>query len=46
MDYRKDQPRIAGKARAEKLSPERRKEIVRKAARARWEKKLLEEESS
>ena len=28
-----------GKARAEKLSPERRKEIARKAANARWEKK-------
>ncbi|MBM4275338.1 MAG: hypothetical protein FJ134_12885 [Deltaproteobacteria bacterium] len=28
-----------GKARAAKLSPEERKEIARKAARARWEKK-------
>ena len=28
-----------GKARAEKLSPERRKEIARDAARKRWEKK-------
>ena len=28
-----------GKARAEKLSPERRKEIARKAAKARWDKK-------
>jgi len=28
-----------GKARAEKLSPERRKEIARKAAQKRWEKK-------
>jgi len=28
-----------GKARAEKLSPEQRKEIAKKAARARWEKK-------
>jgi hypothetical protein len=27
-----------GKARAEKLSPERRKEIAKKAARARWGK--------
>jgi hypothetical protein len=27
-----------GKARAEKLTPEQRKEIARKAARARWEK--------
>jgi hypothetical protein len=26
-----------GKARAEKLSPERRKEIARKAAKARWD---------
>lgn len=28
-----------GKARAEKLSPERRKEIAKKAAQARWKKK-------
>ncbi len=35
-----------GKARAEKLSPERRKEIARKAAKARWDKKKREEESS
>ena len=35
-----------GKVRAEKLSPERRKEIARKAAKARWYKKRLEEESS
>ena len=35
-----------GKARAEKLTPERRKEIARKAARARWEKKRREEGSS
>jgi hypothetical protein len=28
-----------GKARAEKLSPERRKEIAKKAAEARWAKK-------
>jgi hypothetical protein len=27
-----------GKARAEKLSPKKRKEIARKAAKARWEK--------
>lgn len=27
-----------GKARAEKLSPERRKEIAQKAAKARWNK--------
>ncbi len=35
-----------GKARAEKLSPERRKEIARKAAKARWDKKRQQEESS
>ena len=35
-----------GKARAEKLSPERRKEIASKAAKARWDKKRREEESS
>ncbi len=35
-----------GKARAEKLSPERRKEIARKAAKVRWDKKRQEEESS
>ncbi|MCP1364109.1 P63C domain-containing protein [Halomonas sp. BBD48] len=29
---------VGGKARAEKLSPERRKEIARKAAESRWEK--------
>ncbi len=29
-----------GKARAESLSPERRKEIARKAARTRWERKV------
>jgi len=28
-----------GKARAEKLSPERRKEIARKAAESRWRKR-------
>ncbi len=35
--------RKGGKARAEKLSPERRKEIARKAAKARWDKKKREE---
>jgi hypothetical protein len=35
-----------GPARAEKLSPERRKEIARKAAKARWDKKRREEDSS
>jgi len=29
-----------GKARAEKLTPEQRKEIAKRAAKARWEKKL------
>ncbi len=29
-----------GKARADKLSPEKRKEIAQKAAKARWEKKV------
>jgi hypothetical protein len=35
-----------GKARAETLSPERRKEIAKKAAEARWAKKRQREESS
>jgi hypothetical protein len=35
-----------GKARAEKLDPERRKEIAKKAAEARWAKKRQQEESS
>jgi hypothetical protein len=35
-----------GKARAEKLTPEERKEIARKAARARWDKRRRQEESS
>ena len=30
--------RKGGKARAEKMTPERRAEIARKAARARWER--------
>jgi hypothetical protein len=34
-----------GKARAEKLSPERRSEIAKKAAQARWAKKRQQEES-
>jgi len=37
--------RKGGNARAEKLSPERRKEIAKKAAEARWAKKRREEES-
>jgi hypothetical protein len=31
--------RIGGKIRAENLSPEKRKEIAKKAAEARWSKK-------
>jgi hypothetical protein len=30
---------LGGKARKRKLTPERRKEIARRAAQARWEKK-------
>lgn len=35
-----------GKARAEKLTKEERSEIARKAAKARWDKKRQQEESS
>jgi hypothetical protein len=35
-----------GRARAEKLSPEERSAIVKKAAQARWAKKRQQEESS
>jgi len=35
-----------GKARAEKLTPEERKEIARKAARARWDRRRRQEEPS
>ncbi len=35
-----------GKARAEKLTPEQRKEIARKAAKARWAKKRQQEEKT
>jgi hypothetical protein len=38
--------RKGGKARAEKLSPERRREIAKKAAEARWAKKWQQEEPS
>jgi hypothetical protein len=38
--------RKGGKARAEKLSSERRKEIAKKAAEARWAKKRQQEETS
>ena len=31
--------KVGGKARAAKLSPERKKEIAKKAATARWKKK-------
>ena len=34
---------IGGHARAEKLSPEERKEIAKRAAQARWGKKLEKE---
>ena len=37
--------RKGGKARAEKLSPERRKEIAKKAAEARWAKKRQQDTS-
>jgi hypothetical protein len=35
-----------GKARAEKLTSEQRSEIARKAAKARWDKRRQQEESS
>jgi len=35
-----------GRARAEKLTPEERKEIARKAAKARWDKSRQQEDSS
>jgi hypothetical protein len=38
--------RKGGKARAEKLSPERRREIAKKAAESRWAKKRQQEEPS
>jgi hypothetical protein len=38
--------RKGGKARAAKLSPERRREIAKKAAEARWAKKRQQEEDS
>jgi hypothetical protein len=38
--------RKGGKARAEKLSPERRRGIAKKAAEARWAKKRQQEEPS
>jgi hypothetical protein len=38
--------RKGGKARAEKLTPEQRSEIARKAAKARWAKKRQQEQSS
>jgi hypothetical protein len=38
--------RKGGKARAEKLTPEQRSEIARKAAKARWAKKRQQEEGA
>jgi hypothetical protein len=38
--------RKGGKARAEKLTPEQRKETTRKAAKAWWDKKRRQEGSS
>ena len=35
-----------GRARAEKLTPEERKEIARKAAKSRWDKRRRQEDSS
>ena len=35
-----------GKARAEKLTPEERSEIARKAAKSRWAKKRQQDQSS
>ena len=35
-----------GRARAEKLTPEERKKIARKAAKARWDKRRQEESPS
>jgi hypothetical protein len=35
-----------GRARAEKLSPERRSEIARNAARARWSRRGTQEEEA
>jgi hypothetical protein len=35
--------KLGGKARAEKLTPEQRSEIARKAAKARWAKKRQQE---
>jgi len=37
--------RKGGKARAEKLTPEQRSEIARKAAKARWARKRQQERS-
>jgi hypothetical protein len=34
-----------GRARAEKLTPEERKEIARKAAKARWDRRRKQDES-
>jgi hypothetical protein len=37
-EYTRKAGQIGGKARAEKLSPKKRKEIAKKAAQARWNK--------
>lgn len=39
-DYAAEFARKGGRARAKQLSPERRKEIARKASEARWGKKV------
>jgi len=38
--------RKGGKARAQKLSPERRKEVARKAAQARWAREKAKQSAS
>ena len=38
MEYAREGGRKGGKIRAEKLSPEKRKEIARRAAKTRWTK--------
>lgn len=37
-EYTRKAGKIGGKARAEKLSPRKRKQIAKKAAQARWKK--------
>lgn len=38
--------KLGGKARTEKMTPEERREIARKAARARWAKHKKDEKES